>query len=291
MKNHPLYKRFANLYHGVRQTTFDQIGVHFTDKPLAFWSKCAENKNFGDQLTPYIIHAVRKKRPTWVSPSSAHVHYVFSGSVIKHCMARSVVWGAGLSSVKRFPSEQPDIRAVRGPITRRLLLENGIECPEIYGDPGLVLPLLYPASRAKAHRVGVVPHFSEYGRVSEACKKKCPGDVVIVSLTSSVEDVAQSIASCELVVSSSLHGVIVAHAYGVPAVWVYWDFSARRQDLKFRDYFESVGAFGIRPITLCLSELIAMGPSSLSELSVLPLSGASPAFLEAFPLKERLSLS
>ncbi len=290
MREQSFRKRFGSFYRGVRQSAFDNIGVHVTDRPLAFWSTCADNKNFGDQLTPYIIEAACKKKPIYVSTSSAHFHYVFAGSVIKYSRARSVVWGAGLSSVKRLPIEQPDIRAVRGPITRKLLMENGIDCPEVYGDPGLILPLLYPWAGGKAYRLGVVPHFSEYDRVNAAFGSKRYEDMVVVSLTSSVEDVARTIASCELIVSSSLHGVIVAHAYGVPAVWVHWSFSPRRQDLKFRDYFESVRECGLQPVTFGLSEIRAMTPSSLAAFSVLPTGFISQEFLGAFPLQERLSL-
>jgi hypothetical protein len=50
-------------------------------------------------------------------------------------------------------------------------------------------------------------------------------------------------------VSSSLHGIIVAHAYGVPARWVRWRHDSG-DGIKYLDYFQSVQDSTSSPVQL-----------------------------------------
>jgi len=43
------------------------------------------------------------------------------------------------------------------------------------------------------------------------------------------------------VISSSLHGLIIAHAYNIPAIWVRLGNRLYGDNIKFRDYLLSVG--------------------------------------------------
>jgi hypothetical protein len=42
-------------------------------------------------------------------------------------------------------------------------------------------------------------------------------------------------------VSSSLHGIIVAHAFGIPAAWLRWSDKLSGDGVKFRDHAALVG--------------------------------------------------
>ena len=54
-----------------------------------------------------------------------------------------------------------------------------------------------------------------------------------------IENFINELCSCEKIFSSSLHGVIVAQAYGVPAQWITVKNTPIHQDqnFKFEDYF------------------------------------------------------
>lgn len=67
-------------------------------------------------------------------------------------------------------------------------------------------------------------------------------NVMIINMTqySDWKSVIDKIVSCEIVISESLHGLIVAETYGIANIWVefvkhpnYWNF-------KYEDYFESI---------------------------------------------------
>lgn len=67
----------------------------------------------------------------------------------------------------------------------------------------------------------------------------------MLDLTDPIESILEGIAGSRVTLSTSLHGVIVSHAFGVPSLWITADEargnSLHGDDVKFKDYFESVG--------------------------------------------------
>lgn len=129
--------------------------------------------------------------------------------------------------------------AVRGPQTRKRLLEQGHQVPEVYGDPGLLLPLHYQPKLPKKHKLGIIPHYNDFKTIKPFYENE--KEVLLIDLmTNDIEATTDLFLSCERIVSSSLHGLIVAHAYGIPAVWVPFSDKLFGDGIKFQDYFESV---------------------------------------------------
>jgi hypothetical protein len=163
--------------------------------------------------------------------------YICVGSIAKLARQGITVLGSGTmtSGAKLDPTAK--WRWVRGPRTRDLVIKNGGECPEIYGDPALLLPRIVPPAAEKKHQLGIVPHYVDY----DFAKQQFPNQPVINLLNADVCEVIKQITSCEKIISSSLHGIIAAHAYGIPAAWVKFSNKLSGDDTKFHDHHESVG--------------------------------------------------
>ncbi len=91
------------------------------------------------------------------------------GSILYFGREGDVVWGTGTNGKNTnrgdYRFSHLDVRAVRGPLTRQFLLTMfGIESPEIYGDPALLVPYLFPEfvrPEYPAHPYTIIPHYSE----------------------------------------------------------------------------------------------------------------------------------
>ena len=230
---------------------------------------CVEHNNWGDDINIYMLRRVTNN---YLMPFQAYAYPQGSigfrgissytivsaiGSVL-HLIKKqnTIVWGCGLINENLLPPVRPyKILAVRGPLTRKVLLSQGYDCPEVYGDPALLLPFVYtPKKNQKKYRLGIVPHYVDYYK-DELKKFIKDKDVIIINMFNYKKwtDVIDQVNSCEVVASSSLHGLIVAEAYGVPNIWVeireplIGDISRR---FKYHDFFLSIGLDRDVPYTI-----------------------------------------
>ena len=203
--------------------------------------------NWGDDLNHYMLQELSSKpvvitHETLLARHLVH-NFVVIGSVIEMLVnRRSVIWGAGLMHEQgRDSLPAADFRAVRGPLTRAAFQRHyNEECPEIYGDPALLLPLLYSPAKTKRHKVGLIAHYAD----SKICDKlQLPPQVHRITIRDygNWHDFIDEILECEMVLSSSLHGLIVAEAYGVPSQWIEFDSDNHRDHFKYHDFYASIG--------------------------------------------------
>ena len=127
-------------------------------------------------------------------------------------------------------------KSVRGPYTYKAVINSGGNCPEIYGDPALLLPNICKESK-KQYDLGIIPHMKEYSLI----KKKYPQHNIINLNNKNPLEVAEEIAKCRKTISSSLHGIICSHAYNIPCAWVKFSDIILGDDTKFKDHYESIG--------------------------------------------------
>ncbi len=248
--------------------------------PVHYWSRVV---NFGDLLTPWLVEKMTGRQVSDVE-SRVVPHYVVIGSILGHVRPNSIVWGTGSFGTEetRKICITANYLACRGPLTRNKIQIAGGECPPIYGDPALLVPEFYRPQVEKTHEVGVIIRHSEK-RWRKQLRGGSGGIRLIDLKSDDIEGTIDAILSCRNVVSSSLHGLIIADAYGIPNAWLasstptglefkYWDyltavekprqpghFEFDRKGLTAKDVLGGLH-FDDRPMQLDLGPLKAANP-------------------------------
>ncbi len=206
--------------------------------------------NFGDVINPIVFEKFSGKKTTWVEPEFYNKeNYLAIGSILEFATSDSIVWGSGfLRKDGKCLGRPKKICAVRGPLTREILLKEGIECPEIYGDPALLLPKIYKPKITQKYRLGVVPHYVDKNHEWLKTIQNDPSVKILDIQEKDPYKFIDDLLSCEKIASSSLHGVIVADAYEIPSIWIEFSDNVKGEGFKFFDYFQSVHRDNEKPL-------------------------------------------
>lgn len=211
-------------------------GVPFYKQKLvrAFWWD--GHKNFGDMLTPELLTHFGF-RP-FLRPAT-EASLVGVGSILEMIPPTSgaIIWGSGLMHDHSYRIPNAKAAAVRGALTRDHL---GLSEATPLGDPGLLAPMLYPPRATKSNRIVVLPHQHHEADPQFARLGQASPHTTLLSTATHPRLVAKEISGASAVLTSSLHGLIFADAYGVPATWITTDVSLYGADFKFRDYSTAV---------------------------------------------------
>lgn len=216
--------------------------------------------NFGDEIGPLLVRALRGD-----SASRGEGRLISVGSVMQFARAGDVVWGAGINGKVRQRMQYPlDVRSVRGPLTRSVLLGFGVPVPEIYGDPALLFPRIFPEiAPTGAGGLVVVPNLNEIDRV---------GGEEVLSPLGDAQDIAARIAGAEFVVASSLHALVLADAYGIPSRPLV---PVAEHPFKYLDYYAGTGRADVSFAT-SVAEAIALGPVPPARVDIEQIADAFP---------------
>lgn len=200
-------------------------------RPGKFLPKRGLVNNFGDMIGPELVRSLAGPGPR----ASHDTRLLAVGSILHFARNGDVVWGSGVNG--KVPLEQIvagaiDVRAVRGPLTAEVLKARGLEVPDIFGDPALLLPELLGITRnaAPSRRFVVIPNLHDerfWRRHPESISPRLPFETVV-----------RIIADAEQVIASSLHGLVIADALGVPAAMLR---PSQESLFKYEDYYEGTG--------------------------------------------------
>ena len=205
-----------------------------------FWWK-GPPYNAGDWVGPFLYHAISSQEPIYRESSNRSLSTVFLtvGSLTRWICEDSIIWGSGLLYRDESFWEPYETCAVRGPYTRQRFLELGYPCPSVFGDPAILLPKYLQLPQSVEHRIGIVPHYSNFQQVMELYDQD--PEVCVIDIRWPLKEVIKTMLSCACVVSSSLHGLIFAHSYGIPAAQVEFAERPGGDGIKYLDYYAAGG--------------------------------------------------
>ncbi len=230
------------------------LSKHF---PMYYWQDAIFN--FGDYISLKLVERIVQQKVAVVPPGALSTPKLLAiGSIMTFARNNDVIWGSGVNGkcldLSEYKFTKLDVRAVRGPLTRDFLMKHfKIACPETYGDPALLIPYFFPEFKRKKnpkYKYLIIPHYSE----EHFFPKNLFANVVYP--TEPWEVVFDKIMDSELVISSSLHGVIVAEAFGIPARCL--KITLNEPMFKYTDYYLGTGRPDFK-VAISVEEAVAMG--------------------------------
>ncbi len=211
--------------------------------------------NFGDDLSPLVLaHATGQS----VEPATiADCDVIGLGSLLQECVKpariarltlrrlsgrpRPLVWGTGLISNRRAVLTMRHLRvlAVRGPETAAAC---GLGATLPMGDPGLIVAgMMQPRRHPPRHALGLIAHYADEKSPELAAARAALPKALQIPVDAPAMEVVAAIADCAVILSSSLHGLIVADALGIPNARLHFTDRVQGGDFKFLDHAASVG--------------------------------------------------
>ena len=265
--------------------------------PLFWWN--AKNKKFdpddggrvfsignvGDIASKLIVESISGVE-TYI-PKISERKLLGIGSIISNASNGDIIWGSGVKgNVTGFKNDVHylDVHAVRGPLTLDFLRRQGISTKNVKElfDPGCLVPIIYKNQISAFKSIEkkdfiVIPHYKD----DLLLKKRYPNLLnKFVSVDSMPIDFLEKILSSDLVISSSLHGIIFAEALGVHAMWLA---PVNGEDeLKYYDYYYGTGRYDVKRFA-SLEAALRGKPMNL------PIFDFN-SYMQTFPLKEVISL-
>ncbi len=221
------------------------------------------HENWGDDINWFFLKEIIK-RPVFLFDRISlamrfnFTNYLVIGSTIDMlCRKNTEIWGAGLiDGSKPLRIKPKKVYAVRGPLTRMALINQGVDCPEVYGDPALLIAKYYQPHVEKKYKYGFIPHRSNLNdfnqiKINDRFIKDC-NDILVIDLSQyeNWRDIPDQICSCENIISGSLHGLIIAEAYHIPNVWMEFGKPLIGGHFKFHDFFQSIGIDREKPLLI-----------------------------------------
>ncbi|MBF6671408.1 polysaccharide pyruvyl transferase family protein [Glutamicibacter sp. FBE19] len=257
--------------------------------PIYWWDGLA---NFGDSVGPLLVSEILGVKPMNARQRVRAGNTLYSVGSITTSIDRDnvTVWGSGLLAplsdrqiMNLRRRENVNVLAVRGRYTQlELEAKLGWSVPSVFGDPALLLPKYFPVARrdsAEPKSVSVVLHW-EHAKYLDTEDE----NINFINVGDDARLVVEQIASSSVCISSSLHGIIVAQAYGIPWIWLQVsDHKLHSSNFKFDDFFSTLNRRQVCKKSVLQKDLNEVSWHELAESATLP-----DLIIDLGPLEESL---
>ncbi|MBE9178927.1 polysaccharide pyruvyl transferase family protein [Oculatella sp. LEGE 06141] len=278
--------------------------------------------NLGDALSPVIVSAL-SGLPVMHHHFDARTERLTCVGSIGHQVKHGTIhlWGTGARArpLLKPPSQHWNrlvqthycVHALRGPLSAQLFQQQGLDIPDVYGDPVWFLPAIVPPAPEKKYELGIIVHLSELNggtdrsTVNERFLRYHIPDAlasqvrIITTITrpsfDALEEKLHEITACKRIASTSLHGLVLAETYRIPCVYFrtqgrgvafpHLKDETERIDLRMRDFYRGIGSETLfvygqpRPRPTNWEHLI-----QAIDTHWIPIHWSAESFLERFPL-------
>lgn len=228
-----LIKRFPKLLWG-KYIRKNIVKVH--------WGRGLNN--FGDCLQPYILKHYGLT-PYFVSNLNKS-DIILQGSVLEDIDKSydGIILGTGIHNAQKISFPNARIIGTRGLLSLSCL-DNSKNTDAILGDPGIIMSKIFNERTPKKYKLGIIFHFSEtHTNVAKHLRQTISGkDVIFINVLNKPRTVINQIKSCQTIVSSSLHGLIIADSFSIPnrRIKIKEDsFKCQETDFKYLDYYSTI---------------------------------------------------
>ncbi|WP_343854463.1 polysaccharide pyruvyl transferase family protein [Algoriphagus jejuensis] len=202
--------------------------------------------NWGDSINKFIFESILERRILSANKTfNIYNRECISGigSVLGSRLKNYSIWGSGfLSESDSLVYKPVSLLAIRGKLSLAKLESKFGISTDIMGDPALLFKEFYHPNPNKCYQLGIIPHFKELDeKVIVNIKNYYGSDINIISPKLDVFEFADEVLKCERILSSSLHGLVLAESYGIPTARIDISKNVLGGDFKYIDYYSGVG--------------------------------------------------
>lgn len=225
--------------------------------------------NFGNALNPILIEHIFGKKVIWSDEYNCETSGIGSGLRLFFRKPHKIdkqkksensfqcqIWSAGFLSTPAndiVPIKDFNISSVRGELSKVFLEKLYNKSLDITtGDAGLLAGELVDKVNRKKYRLGIIPHDRERQEKHFIDLLNNNPNSVIIDVQDNPLSIIKIMSMCDCIVSSSLHGLVVADSLGIPNRWIKLTDKLLGDGFKFYDYYST---FGIETTALDINNI------------------------------------